>query len=227
MIITIDGPVSSGKSTVARMLAKKLGYYYLNSGLLFRALAYLLVNHCLYTEKELRNPTLDDLETYLDPERFSYEYDETFREKIVFDGQDITPRLKGDLIGKYASIMSTDARVRKALAEIQRLVAQYYDVIVDGRDSGSVVFPDTQIKFFLTAPAEVRAKRWQQEQKERGNDFSLQEALERINERDKRDKERNIAPLSIPDEAIIINSADLNPQQTCEVMLTHIKREEA
>ena len=225
MIVTIDGPVASGKSTLGRMIAKHLGYYYLYSGLLFRALAYLLVNKEVYKEDNLRNPHADDVGTYLDPERLLYHYDDQFQERIFFDGVDITPHLKSRFIDKMTSVLSTSKSVRKLIANLQRHIARKYDdIIVDGRDVGSVVFPDATVKFFLTAPLELRAERWRQQQTKIGNSFSREQAIKIVNERDKRDEAREADPLVIPDDALIVDNSYVSPEETLKKVLTLMDR---
>jgi len=219
MIITIDGPTASGKSTIARLLAKRLKFYYLNSGLLYRAVAYLLVNNCLYKENNLLNPRPEDLQKYIDSARFLYDYDEGFKERILFDGENITPYLKTSFMDKSASVLSANKMVRDLLLKIQRVCAQKFDIVAEGRDMGSVVFPEANFKFFLTASVQVRAQRWIDDQQKLGNKFFTNEAIDRITERDKRDKEREIAPLSIPQGAIIVDNSDLNIQETLDRMV--------
>ncbi len=222
MIITIDGPTASGKSTMGRGLAKRLGYYYIYSGLLFRALAYLLINERGYKEDALRNPRAEDIEYCFNAERFFYQYNDQFQERLFFDEIDITPHLKTSFIDRRSSIVSTNRRARDKIADVQRDIARDYSIVVDGRDVGSVIFPDADIKFFLTASVEVRAERWRHVQSKQGNDFSLEQAIERITERDQRDQERDIAPLIIPDDAIMVDNSALSQEQTLEKMLTLI-----
>ena len=225
MIITIDGPAASGKSTIGRMIAKDLGYYYLYSGLLFRALAYLLVNKEVYKEDNLRNPHADDVGTYLDPERLLYHYDDQSYERIFFDGVDITPHLKNRFIGKMASILSTSKPVRKLLANLQRHIARKHDdIVVDGRDVGSVVFPDATVKFFLTAPLELRAERWRQQQAKISENFSREQAMKIVNERDQRDETREADPLIISDDALIVDNSHMSPKETLKKILVLMHR---
>jgi len=223
MVITIDGPSASGKSTVAQALAKKLGIYYVNSGLLYRALAYLLIKREGYTEEELAHPRTEDLKRYLELVHFSYHYNESGVVTITFEKQDITPYLKDEEIGQGASIISLNSRVREALHTMQHQIRNQHDVVVEGRDSGSVVFPTAEHKFFLTASLEVRAARWQQMQEKRGKSFSIEQAINTLQERDERDTERAAAPLVIPQDAIVIDSTNLDIDQVVHAMMKHIK----
>jgi len=224
MIITVDGPAASGKSTLARLLAQRFNFFYLNSGLLYRAVAYILINNCAYELEKLANPDPIQLQLYIDPKRIVYDYDKDYRERVFFDGQDITPLLKTSFIDKGASIVSTNEIVREQLLDIMRMVPQKFKVVAEGRDMGTVVFPEANFKIYLTAPIEVRAKRWQKEQEEKGIGFTLDEAIGALKERDKRDKERKIAPLTIPDDAIIVDNADLDIMQTLEHVVSLIQR---
>jgi len=224
MIITIDGPVASGKSTVARKLAKKLDFYYLNTGFLYRAIAYLLINHCSYKDNQLRDPDPLDLDRYINPSRLVYDFDKEYKEIILFDGQNITPFLKTSFIDKGASLVSTNKMVRDLLLNVQRVAAQKFNLVAEGRDTGSVVFPEADIKIFLTASEKVRAERWRKEQEKRGNLFPEEDSLNIIKDRDKRDKERAVAPLVIPDDAIFVDNSKLTIDQTLSKILDLIKK---
>jgi cytidylate kinase len=219
MIITIDGPTASGKSTLGRMLAKKLGYYYLYSGLMFRALAYVLKHTYGYTNVQFEHPRIDEVEQILDPSRFIYTYDEQRKERICFDEVNITPHLKAGGIDQLASIVSRNSAVREKLMQLQRSIAAANDLIVDGRDSGSVVFPYADYKFYVTASEDERAKRWLKLQGTYDTDRSLEGARAFINERDQRDIKRQIAPLTIPEGAHVIDNSDQTPQETLAAML--------
>lgn len=221
--ITIDGPVASGKSTISRMLAKKLGYYYIYSGALYRALAYVLIHNKGYTHEQLHHPEMSDVLECLNPLRLIYTYDAQSQERVFFDGIDITSHLKDSSIDQGASIVSTDPQVRDEINKLIRLIAQKFDVVVDGRDAGTVIFPDATKKFYLTAELDVRARRWQEAQRKLGNAYTHAQALQQLNERDKRDKERKIAPLVIPDEAILIDNSELDAEQTLAEIVNYIK----
>ncbi len=214
MIITIDGPVASGKTTVARLLAEKLGFYYLGSGLLYRALAYLLRTECGYTDSSLKMVRQEDVACLLDPHHFSYSYDARHKERIFFKGKEIViSALRTPTIAHDASMLATHGVVRQALGTLQRIIADDHNVVVEGRDAGSVVFHDADIKFFITATVAERARRWQQDQAAQGVRLSFNEAVVMVERRDARDKGRVIDPLVVPERAIIIDTTALDLEQ--------------
>jgi len=223
MIITIDGPTASGKTTIARMLAQKLGFYYLSSGLLFRGLAYYLVHDFFYTQEQIANPREQDIIKALDPRNFVYLYDQQQGEQLIVNGKNITDELRGQAISQYASILGTNMCVRAALAQLQHHIAQNHDLVAEGRDMGSAIFPHAQIKFFLTASLEVRAARWQKDQNAKGKKISLEEARKEIQTRDERDQGRAVAPLCIPDGALIIDDSEMPQQHVVQEMIQQIK----
>ncbi len=220
MIITIDGPVCSGKSTIGRALAERLDAYYLYTGLLYRALAYLLMHKHGYTLTSIGNPDLSLVKMFLDPKRFAYSYDVTTGEHILFDGTDITAAIKNAGVDQAASIVSAHNKVREELNKIQRvLAAQQPRIIIDGRDAGSVVFAHAEYKFFLTADEQERAYRWQLQQASRGHTVSFDEALKSLRIRDQRDSQRAHAPLIIPSGAQIINTTGITVEEAVATMV--------
>lgn len=222
MIITIDGPTASGKTTIARMLAQQLGYYYLSSGLLFRGLAYTLVHDFLYNPEQLKNPREQDVKKAL--VGFKYSYDKQTGEQLMVNGKTITQELRSQAISQYASIIGTNMMVRSALAELQHRIANSHDLVAEGRDMGLAIFPNAQIKFFLTASLDVRADRWQKDQQIKGKDISLDEARNEIKIRDERDTTRIMAPLVVPEGAIIIDDSSLNQQQVLQKMISFVQK---
>lgn len=221
MIITIDGPTASGKSTVAQLLAKKLRFYYLNTGLLYRAVAYILMDRKKYTQEMLALPIKEDLEEIIDPKRLIYTYDEA--PHIALDNVDITDYLKDAAIDQAASIISAVPTVREMLLQFQQSLATQHDIVAEGRDTGSIVFPNADYKFYITADLNVRAKRWQELQKARGNIVTQQAANDMLKERDERDSKRDIAPLVKPQGAIVINNSNMSLQETLQSLLKVIQ----
>lgn len=221
MIITIDGPTASGKSTIARMLASTLSFFYINSGLLFRAIAYYLKQKNV-NAKYLNQITDKDIKNLFESKYISYVYLDN-RVSILFENKDITDLLKDASIDELASIISKNILVRKAIEDYQHILADNYNIVADGRDCGTIVFPNAGHKFFLTAAIETRAARWQQDQLKRGNIFSLDESLQVISQRDNRDSTRKIAPLVPAIDANIIDNSDLTIEETLQIIIDIIK----
>ena len=224
MIVTIDGPTASGKSTVARMVAQELGFYYLPTGWFYRAVAYVLVNNCGYTKDMLENPSHKDITVCVDPTKLHYTYDEGMGGKMFYDGKDITPFLKDAKIDTYVAIISPIADIRELVTQAQRNFAALHNAVIEGRDTGSVVFPNADYKFYLTASLEVRGARWKADQAKRGNSFTQQEAQNQITHRDTRDEEREISPLVIPKGAFIIDNSEMDLNQTVQTIMNFIQR---
>lgn len=220
MIVTIDGPVASGKSTVARLLAQHLGMFYLYTGMLYRSVAFVLAE-----EKGeafiLGQPNLaaSDVAFIGDIEYFYIDHDPI----IFYKDRDITELLSDPRLDQLASIVSSYAVVRDALLGIQRLVGQQYDIVADGRDCGTVVFPEAECKFFLTASLDERAKRVFNDPKRKQAYSSILEAREQIAQRDKRDEERAVAPLKIPHDAYVIDNSHTSIDQTIDIMMHKIE----
>ena len=196
MIITLDGPVASGKSSTAKALAKRLGCFYLNTGLMYRAMAWLIQNNNLQVSNLTEVP-------------FDYII-EDHAPRILFEGQDITDKLLSSLVSKNASILSQDKNLRKMLVKYQQAFSDKGCLVVEGRDAGTVIFPNADLKIFLTASNEVRANRWLADTARNNSGKNLDEAKEAINERDERDESRKICPLKIAKGAIIIDTSNLN-----------------
>lgn len=230
MIITIDGPVASGKSSVAKALAKELDMYYLYTGLLYRAVAYLLIKE--KGEDFAQELSPEGLEFVKD---LSYDYGkngEPARPYIFYKNEEITKHLYDRSLEQSASIVSANENVRAALLETQRNIAKKYDIVADGRDCGSVVFPEADYKFYLTADADTRAKRLLLDEKRSNLDRSIQpekKALllktvkEELERRDKRDRERDVAPLVISEGAIVIDNSKFSQRETINKFLACIK----
>ena len=219
MIITIDGPTASGKSTVAKELAKQLGYTYINSGLLFRAVAYVAnAIHLDPTDSEfsekLSNLFTDDL-------RYSYTPQDGTR--VWYKDQEITFLLKTPLIDRLASQIALQAPVRDIILRFQQDLAQTQSVITDGRDCGTVVFPNANYKFYITADEVVRAQRWQHDQEQKGKPYSLEQSKQLIAERDTRDSERTIAPLTIPEDAMTVDTSTMSINEVIDMCLKVIQ----
>lgn len=224
MIITIDGPSASGKTTIARMLARKLGFYYLSSGLLFRGLAYVLVHEFNYKKSDLQNPQKKDILAALNPETLVYAYDRQNGEQLFFNTKNITNFLRDEETGQDASMIATSQIVRDELIRVLHHIADSHDLIAEGRDMGTIVFAQADVKFYLTASLEVRAGRFLKDQAKRGTAISFQEACHYISSKDQRDMSREIAPLSISKGAIVIDDSDLSQAETMSAIEHEIQR---
>lgn len=224
MIITVDGPSASGKSTLARLLADRLGMYFVSTGALYRALAYITVNLDHYKESDFASLTDAQVASYLHDKDFIYSYTKDRGAQIMYKGIDITPQLKTPTIDYLASKISIYKPVRTELIHYQRNLARTHDIVMEGRDIGSVVFPDADIKIFLTASLEERARRWQRDQEQKGHHYSLQQCMQQIDERDSRDKDRTLSPLVIPEGAIVIDDTNLTKEETLQQLLEQVQK---
>ena len=223
MIITIDGPVASGKSTVAKALAKGLGFCYLNTGLLYRATAYALMHTLRIAEMidtTMEAVTKQDLDCVYD---LLFTYDHVML-RVSFLGKDLTTELSQQRYEKPASMVASHSLVRMMLLDVQRDVAKRYDVIADGRDCGTVVFPQADVKFFLTASPDVRARRLFNDPKRKVSGTTLDEVKASLMQRDERDYKRAIAPLSVPVDALMVDNSDVSFEQSVAIMLAQIRK---
>ena len=230
MIITIDGPSVSGKSTVARAVAKELHYFYIASGSIYRGLAYALMHARGYTQDTIAQAAIADVVHCLDESRFVYEYNEAHAERIIFEGADVTDYIKTPAMDAGASLLGTNDLVRKQILNFIRTLACDRDIVIDGRDCGSVMFPSADYKFYLTASLPVRAQRWQAMQAKLNKNIPIDQAMAIIADRDDRDSNRAIAPLKIPQGAYSIDSSDLNAQDVVALIVRRVrgqKKEEA
>jgi cytidylate kinase len=215
MIITIDGPSASGKSTIANKLAQRLGFFYLNSGLLYRAFAYAVI-HEKHAPDVLAQEAVEDIIALL----YYHYHDGTAR--IAYRDKDITGSLETETIDQTASMISTSHKVRVAINDWQHRLVRDKNAVVDGRDSGSVVFADAAYKFYVTASEDIRVKRWLAKQREQGRTPTDEQALSALRSRDKRDAERAEAPLVVPEGATIIMNDGNDPHAVVEQMVKSI-----
>jgi cytidylate kinase len=202
--IAIDGPAGAGKSTIAKALAKELGYYYVDTGAIYRTVAYFL------DLLGISPKDVDGVERYLDELTINIEYDEDGLQHMIMNGMDVTGDIRTQSISQKASLVSAHKIVRDMLLDMQREVARKHNVIMDGRDIGTVVLPKATVKIFLTASAEVRAKRRTDELLAKGQKADFDTILKEIQKRDHQDTTRAIAPLKQAKDAYLLDTSDLD-----------------
>ncbi len=202
--IAIDGPAGAGKSTIARRLAKELGYYYVDTGAIYRTVAYFL------DLLGISPKDVDGVERYLDELTIAIEYDEEGKQHMLMNGMDVTDDIRTPDISQKASLVSAHAMVRDMLLDMQRDLAKKHNVIMDGRDIGTVVLPRATVKIFLTASAEVRAQRRTAELIAKGQNANFNQVLKDIQQRDYQDSHRPIAPLKQAKDAVLLDTSDLD-----------------
>ena len=202
--IAIDGPAGAGKSTIARQLAKEMGFHYVDTGAIYRTAAYF------FELWGVAPKDIDGIKRYIDELNIAIEYDEAGVQHMLMNGIDVTDDIRTQEIGQKASLISAHAVVREALLDMQREVAENYDVIMDGRDIGTVVLPKATVKIFLTASAEVRAKRRTDELLAKGQKAKYEQVLKEIQQRDYQDTHREIAPLKMCRDSIKLDTSEMD-----------------
>ena len=202
--IAIDGPAGAGKSTIAKRLAKELGYQYVDTGAIYRTVAYF------FDLWGVSVKDVDGVERYIDELTIGIEYDEDGLQHMIMNGMDVTGDIRTQDISQKASLVSAHAVVRDVLLDMQRDVAKEYNVIMDGRDIGTLVLPKADVKIFLTASAEVRAKRRTDELIAKGQKANYETILKEIQQRDYQDTHREIAPLKMARDSIKVDTSEMD-----------------
>ena len=205
--IAIDGPAGAGKSTIAKRLAKELGYRYVDTGAIYRTVAYFM-DLWGVSPKDV-----DGVTRYIDELTIEIEYDEEGLQHMIMNGMDVTADIRTPDISQKASLISAHAVVREVLLDMQQDVAKHNNVIMDGRDIGTVVLPKANVKIFLTASAEVRAQRRCDELKAKGQKANYEKILKEIQQRDYQDTHREIAPLKLARDSIKVDTSDMDIDQ--------------
>jgi cytidylate kinase len=208
-VLTIDGPSGSGKGTLAQQMAEKLGWHYLDSGAIYRVLAQAALKHQIDLTDET---ALASIAGQLDVQ-FVLKDGQL---QVVLEDEDVSLLIRSEQAGNAASKVAAFPAVRSALLQRQRDFCQPPGLVTDGRDMGTVVFPDAPYKVFLTASAEVRAERRYKQLKEKGIDSNLSDLVAEISERDERDMQREVAPLRPADDAVILDSTQLGIEAVLE-----------
>ena len=200
--VAIDGPAGAGKSTIAKLVAKEKGYIYVDTGAMYRGLAIHFLDKGIQPQE-----TEKVIEACKDAE-VTIAYEDAVQH-VYLNGRDISSRLRNEEVGNMASVTSAIPEVRKKLLELQQNLAKTQNVIMDGRDIGTCVLPHGDVKVYLTASVETRATRRYQELQEKGEDCNLEEIAHDIEERDRRDMTREIAPLKQAEDAVLVDSSDM------------------
>ena len=202
--IAIDGPAGAGKSTIARRLAKELGFYYVDTGAIYRAVAYF------FDLWGISPKDIDGITRYIDELTIKIEYDAEGVQHMIMNGMDVTDDIRTQEISQKASLVSAHAIVRDLLLDMQREMAEQHNVIMDGRDIGTVVLPKATVKIFLTASPEVRAKRRTNELLAKGQKADYNRILKEIQQRDYQDTHREVAPLKMARDSVKLDTSDLD-----------------
>ena len=217
--IAIDGPAGAGKSSIAKALSKRLGYIYIDTGAMYRAVALF------FLENDVKEGTDSRIESLLEKLEISIKYEDG-AQKVILNGEDVTGKLRLEEIGKMASKFSAIGSVREKLVALQRKLAQKENVVMDGRDIGTVVLPNADLKIYLSASSKVRAKRRYLELLEKGHtDLDINEIEDEIIKRDEADMNREISPLKQADDAYYLDSSDMTLEEVVSKILSMVKEE--
>lgn len=218
--IAIDGPAGAGKSTIAKMIAKDLEFIYVDTGAMYRAIAYYLLKNQI---------AIDDLEKIAEAcgsidVNIAYE---DGQQVVLLNGENVNPYIRTEEVSQTTSKISVYPVVRAKLLELQRQVAAKNDVLMDGRDIGTCILPNADLKIYLTASSRVRAERRYKEQVERGLECSLEEIEKDIIERDYRDMHREIAPLTQAKDAVVVDSSDMTIEEVVAAVVALVRERQA
>jgi len=217
-VVTIDGPSGAGKGTISQLLAERLGWKLLDSGAIYRVLALAAIHHNVELDNE---DSLSLLAAHLDVQFITG--NAVHGIKVVLEGEDVSTDIRSQECSNAASKVAAYPRVREALLRRQRAFSEAPGLIADGRDMGTVVFPNTPAKIYLTASAEERAQRRYNQLQDNGFDVNIDRLLSEIKERDDRDTNRSVAPLVPAEDALIIDTSGIGIEEVLDIALTHIQ----
>jgi len=220
LIVAIDGPVGSGKSTLARRVAQMMGYVYIDTGAMYRALALKALRRGISLD------ATDQLVALARETRIDLRAQDG-TQRVFLDGEDVTAAIRTPEVSQAASKVAVVPGVRKVLVAEQRRAGEQGGVVMEGRDIGSVVFPDAGLKIFLTASPEVRAERRWREHQQKGEAIDLARTLEEIRERDQRDRERSTSPLVRAPDAVVVDSTAMEPEEVARLVVMLAKGQSA
>jgi len=217
-VVTIDGPSGAGKGTISQLLAERLGWKLLDSGAIYRVLALAAIHHNVELDNE---DSLSLLAAHLDVQFITGNGSHGI--KVVLEGEDVSTDIRSQECSNAASKVAAYPRVREALLRRQRAFNESPGLIADGRDMGTVVFPNTPAKIYLTASAEERAQRRYNQLQDKGFDVNIDRLLSEIIERDDRDTNRSVAPLVPAEDALVIDTSGIGIDEVLDIALTHIQ----
>jgi cytidylate kinase len=219
LTIAIDGPAGSGKSTVARRVAALLGYLYLDSGAMYRAVALKALRHNISLDNEAELTALT-CETHIELKSPTPEQEaEGLKNRVFLDGSEVSYEIRSATVAQAASRLATIAGVRQVLVSEQQRAGRGGGVVMEGRDIGTVVFPDAELKIFLDASPETRAERRWKEHQEKGEAMTIVEVLEEVRQRDKRDRERKVSPLVRAADAVLVDNTAMGIEETARLVV--------
>ena len=210
--IAIDGPAGAGKRTIARRVAKELSFIYVDTGAMYRAMALYLLR------KEVNKDDTEQIGNICQDAEISIEY-QNGEQIVLLNDENVNSYLRTEEVGNMASVSSAVPRVREKLLSLQRKLARDMSVVMDGRDIGTTILPDADVKIYLTASVETRAKRRYDELKEKGEDCNLEEIAHDIEERDHRDMTREIAPLKQAEDAVLVDSSHMTIEEVVKAIV--------
>ena len=216
--VAIDGPAGAGKSTLARAAAKELGFYYVDTGAIYRAVGYHM------WMMGIGPKDADGIRRFLDDVNLSVEYDDDGMQHMILNGKDVTDEIRTPLMSSYASGVSAQACVRDFLLDMQRKLARRHNVVMDGRDIATVVLPNADVKIFLTASPEIRAKRRFAELQAKGEKTTMEKVLSDMKARDKQDSTRAVAPLRCAPDAVKLDTSEMNLEEAKNAILELVRR---
>ena len=216
--VAIDGPAGAGKSTLAKQVAQNLGFVYVDTGAIYRAVGYHMDLMGIGPKDK------DGIERLLDDVNLKLTYDAGGLQHVILNGMDVTGEIRTPEMSRMASLISAYPAVRDFLLDLQRDMARQYSVVMDGRDIGTVVLPHADVKIYLTASPEVRARRRQKELEEKGFSCAYETVLSEIRERDAQDMSRTVAPLQQAADAEVLDTSDLNREQALAALESTIRR---
>ncbi|MDO4519392.1 MAG: (d)CMP kinase [Eubacteriales bacterium] len=211
--IAIDGPAGAGKSTIAKLVAKELSFIYVDTGAMYRAMAYYMLSQGITKETE------DKIESICEQADISIKY-ENGVQVVYLNGENVNAYLRTEEVGNMASVSSAKPAVRKHLLSLQRNLAKENNVVMDGRDIGTTILPNAEVKIFLTASSYTRAKRRFDELVAKGETCDIQEIQKDIIERDERDMNREVSPLKQADDAVLVDSSELSIDEVVDRIIS-------